>query len=279
MNNSIDVVIPYNETDRHLVVEALTSILIQVDCNPIIHMVADNCKPYYLTTPEPINSIPTPILPTSQEIVDGTTIIHYVTPGIGPYHIVNKLVPSFQTNFIAIQDADDISYPIRLSHQLRILKDYVMTSGAMKQLAIEGYNGTRHIHEPVLYSGEKLVAAPMGRFVNSVRAMRKDFFIEQNGFADYPCSGDFQFDNRCLLQVPQLKMFFDPTILATRRLRPGSLSNGGGYAFETDARNKIAWKVMLVIQEMRKEPTLAHSRELGCLDKDIGSDQPLNSPS
>lgn len=276
MNTSIDVVIPYNETDRHLVHEALVSILEQENCTPIIHMVADNCEQLFLSTPEPINSIPTPILPTHQEVAANSTIIHYSTPGIGPYHIVNKLVPSFQTNYIAIQDADDISYPTRLSHQLNILQDYVMTSGTMRQRAIEGYDGTRHIMEPLLYSGEKLVAAPMGRFVNSVRAMRKDFFIDQNGFADYPCSGDFQFDNRCLFQKPQPKMFFDPTILGVRRLRPNSLSNGGTYKFDTDGRNRIAWRIMLAIQTMRAHPTLAQSRELGYLDKDIGSDQPPN---
>lgn len=242
----LDVIIPYNELDRHLVHEAIDSILEQTGCYPIIHLVADNCQP-----------IP----------IEHNQIIHHTTPGIGPYHITNKLIPQLQTDYIAIQDADDISFSDRLSLQLEILTKYDMTSFAMKQLPIEGYSGTRHIREPIIYPGTRLVLAPMGRCINSTRTMKKDFFIKLNGFGNYPCSGDFQFDNRSLFT--NHKVHFGTEVKGIRRLRPNSLSNGGAYAFETASRNKIAWQVMMDLQTIRKTPTLEHAREQGFLNQDI----------
>ncbi len=242
----VDVIIPYCKSDRHLVREAIQSIDNQRHVYPIIHAVADNCDPIYH---------------------DSIHHNYQTTKQLGPYWIVNSLVSELTSDYIAIQDADDLSNPNRLWKQVATLNmGYCMTSCAMNQIAIEGYNGTRHIIDPIIYSGQHLTAAPWGKNVNSTRTMLKSFFIHMNGFGDYPMSGDFQFDARCCSLYPD-KCHYSDESFAIRRLRPESLSNHPDTGFNTEIRNKISWQVMDTVSSMRRNTTLENAKSLGHLDK------------
>lgn len=257
---NIDVVIPYCESDRHLAVEAVNCIIHQKHCSPIIHAVADNCEP-----------------------IKSPFCKHYrTTSNIGPYLIVNSLVSHFTTDYIAIQDADDLSYTNRLWKQIALLEEseveqaslrsevqrvgYYMTSCAMIQSPIEGYDGIRHTIEPIIFPGLVQTAAPWGRNINSTRTMRRSFFIEMNGFGNYPMSGDYQFDSRACSLYPDLCHYSDE-ILAIRRLRPESLSNRKSTGYTSEIRNELSWRVMQSCSTMKKNTTLATAKSLGYLDQ------------
>lgn len=269
-----DVVVPYTESDRHLAREAIASIIAQQHVHPIIHIVADNTDSLYPTN---ISSEKTIVQLLYGENFKHYSIRTYKTDScLGPYKIINNLVPFLQTEYLAIQDADDISTANRLWKQIEQLKlGYDMTSCAMVQEPIEGYVGSRHLNEPVIYPGDKLVTAPLGRCVNSTRTMKISFFKQMNGFAHMPCSGDFQFDNRALFVEPAFRLHGSCEVLAIRRLRPDSLSNGGRYKFGSQDRNEIAYKIIEAIHTMRNNPTLDQARQLGCLQDAIGPAKPL----
>jgi hypothetical protein len=192
---------------------------------------------------------------------------HYATPfNYGPYNIVNAVVHACNSPYLAIQDADDESLSDRLWKQIAQLQlGFVMTSAAMKQIPVPTYTGTRHLVEPVIYPGERFSAAPLGRCINSTRTMLKQFFIEQNGFASMPCSGDFHFDNRCTFQHPHPPIHASPEILGLRYLRPESLSNNSVTGGGTPIRHAAALRVIEDINTMRANPTLAQSQALGSL--------------
>lgn len=241
----IDVVIPYCQSDRHLVHEAIESIVHQRHCSPIIHAVADNCQP-----------------------IKHPFCNHYYTEkSIGPYWIVNSLSSIFTTEFIAIQDADDLSYSNRLWKQIALLEmGYCMTSCAMIQSAIEKYDGNRHKIEPIIFPGLTQTAAPWGRNINSTRTMLLSFFLRMNGFGDYPMSGDYQFDSRACSLYPDL-CHYSNEILAIRRLRPGSLSNADSTGYSSEIRNEVSWRVMQSCSSMKRNTTLDNARSLGYLDQ------------
>ena len=241
--SQIDVVVPYSSNELHLVAQAINGILAQQHCIPIIHAVADNCKS--IRHPDCIN---------------------YEAEGVGPYNITNALVPHLRSQYLAIHDADDVSLSARLWKQIEQLKlGYVMTSCAMLQVPIEGYSGGRHIAEPIIEPGLIQAVAPKGRCINSTRTITVEFFVDQNGFADMPCSGDYQFDNRCLLQLPPQPIHSSPEIFGLRHLRPTSLSNAPNTGAGSEVRNVASWQVVKTIQAMRANPTKEQSRQLGKL--------------
>lgn len=253
----VDVVIPYGPEEEHLVKDAVLSIYNQLHVTPIIHVVADNCNIVELPFPE-----------------SGTILrIYRTTKSIGPYLITNLLYKYFISKYIALQDADDISHKNRLWKQIEVLSEFNMTSCAMLQQAIDGYNGERHLAEPIIFPGRKLTAAPWGRNINSTRMIKKDFFELLNGFGNFPCSGDFHFDNRA--NVFTDTCHYSNETLAVRRLRPTSLSNGGVFKVGTNERNDISWKVMHDMQELLKHPTLETAKKQGYLQDVISPSHEL----
>lgn len=284
LHTYIDVIIPYNVSDRDIVQDAVRSILLQTNVTPIIHLVADNrntCLPYYIhNTPVIQLKLDLKLIKqTAQQLHNNGIINHYITEtNIGPYNIVNALVPNLQTEYIAIQDADDISISSRLWKQIAQLQlGFECTSCAMTQEAKDGYTGRRHLKDPIIYPGDQFTACPGGRHINSTRTMRKDFFIEMNGFKDIPCTGDFQFDNRCTLTLPPRKFHGSHEVLAIRRLRPQSLSNGGPLAMGEPERNKVASMLIENITTLRSNPTHAQAYSLGSLHSE--GYVPLSPPS
>lgn len=270
---SIDVVIPYCESDRHLAAEAIECMIHQRHCSPIIHAVADNCEPikspfckHYRTS----GIVNKPVYAASEQAGEVNKQVYEANEqvgNIGPYLIVNSLVSHFTTDYIAIQDADDLSYTNRLWKQIALLDmGYYMTSCAMIQSPIEGYDGIRHKIEPIIFPGLVQTAAPWGRNINSTRSMRLSFFIEMNGFGNYPMSGDYQFDSRACSLYPDLCHYTDE-ILAIRRLRPESLSNRKSTGYTSEIRNELSWRVMQSCSTMKRNTTLATAKSLGYLDQ------------
>jgi len=246
----IDVVIPFCKTDAHLVNVAIASILVQVGVSPLVHVVADNCE-------FPDN------LPNKE------CIQYYRTDStLGPGCIANAVVAYHAvTPYLALQDADDISFPTRLIKQLDKLRNgFDQVSAAMIQKGLPGYKGNRHIEEPILKCGGTFGNVPKGRLINSTRAVSIEMFKRINGFCELMCSQDLALDNvTSFLGIPTY-CFEEP--LATRRLHPDSLTNGPHFTRDKGSGGQeVLRRQRELLNQIRNSPTYNTARSQGCLDK------------
>lgn len=249
-SHDIDVVIPFCQSDSHLVVDAITSILIQIGVKPLIHVIADNCD-----IPESLPS--------------KSCIRYYKTfSNLGPGRIANAIAAHHAgTPFMALQDADDIAHSNRLVLQLSKLHDgFEQISAAMIQQALPGYRGSRHIDEPLLKCGGKWGNVPKGRLINSVRAVSLNMFKRVNGFSNLMCSQDLAFDNvTAFLEIPTY--CFDIP-LAIRRLHPDSITNGPHFTRDPQSGGREILRLQrLMLQQLKDSPTYETAFNQGCLDK------------
>ena len=238
----IDVIIPYCESDKHLLIRAVNSIKQQTYKNYNIITVADNT--------EKIN-------------IEGT--ISYQCNYGNPGDPVNYVVAQSDSPIIALLDADDEALHTRLENQISYINyKFQMVSSGMLQVPELNYTGTRHIAEPVIYPGKQIPTNPLGRCINSTRMLTRNLFLKLNGFSSLPYGGDYDFDNRC--HYAGNKIYHDMHIEGIRYLRNSSVSNN-----PTTPKDKYGWTVIENIQTLRNNPTLEQSYSLGNLDKVLAS--------
>ena len=213
----VDVVVPFWSGDSQWLAECVEGLLHQNHCTPIIHVIADACE--------------FPPLPALQNT--SAEIIRYRTnkpPGRGPYRLTNALVRHghCRTDYLALNDADDISLPDRLWRQVSVLQQSrsVMISSGMEQFCDGPDEDMRRrlANEPLLFPGRIYSCVPDGSGVNSMRLVRLEFFRSLNGFCNMFCGGDFEFDARA--RKFSRKIIDHREILGRRRLHQGSLSHG-----------------------------------------------------
>ena len=242
-----DIIIPFCEADKHLVVDAITSI-VQQTVPVLIHVVADNCE--------------FPHIPFHKYIR------LYKTPSqYGPSLIANSIAAHHaESDVIAIQDADDLSITTRIEKQLRILDaGFEQTSAPMVQEGMPNYVGDRHKKEPILYPGGTFGNVPLGRHINGTRTILLSTFIRVNGFCDLPCSGDLAFDNKTAYLG--IAHSFSKEPLAIRRLHPDSMTNCPTFCRTQPGGKSVLARQIGMLHEIRESPTLEVARSQGCLDK------------
>ena len=247
---AVDVVIPFCAADRQFVVECVQSILDQRFSAPIVHVISDGAG--------------WPDLPSADNLIRYET-----SGGWGPYRITNAVFPSFHAEWMAIQDADDISHPDRLWRQIQMLRhfDAEMISSATQNFLDAGSLDDETLQrrlqsEPIVRPGTVYESVPLGRLVNSTRTMTRNLFRRLNGFGDQFCTGDFQFDNRVrFLGIPIID---DQTVLADRRLHSSSLT-GGPFKIGTKHRKEDVGRCMVAVERMKADPTIETVRGLGAL--------------
>lgn len=211
----VDVVIPFCAADAIYVSDAIESIFSQVNVRPWIHVVADGCQ--------------WPDLPRFPNI------IRYESPGgLGPYRITNALAMYLRSDYLAIQDADDISRPDRLWRQICTLRaaEADMISGSMHQFVAADCRGIPSVEArlksmPTLYSGMCYTANPKGAMINSVKTMTRQLFERLGGFCDWMMSADHEWDARAA--AAGARLFHASDVFGLRRLHNRSLSNGIFY--------------------------------------------------
>jgi hypothetical protein len=249
---AVDVVVPFCAADRLFVGECVEAILGQRFVSPIVHVVSDGTG--------------WPVLPSADKI------IRYETEGgWGPYRITNAVFPHFRSEWMAIQDADDISHPDRLWRQIQTLRHFdaeMISSASRNFIDLQSLDDEilqrRLQSEPIVRPGTVYESVPLGRLVNSTRTMTRDLFRRLNGFGDQFCTGDFQFDNRArFLRIPIID---DQTVLADRRLHSLSLT-GGPFRIGTKQRTTDVGACMVSAKRLTKSPTLETAQSLGALDR------------
>lgn len=249
----IATIIPFCKYDKHLVKDAINSILDQ-EVPTRIYVVGDGVSK-------------NDIMEISQLYSAYNCVYFFQSDGIGPYCIANSIVRYHtQAEYIALQDADDISYPTRLKSQLSVLKDvFEHTSAAMKQTAMFGYTGNRHKREPTLLCGVRAGNIPMGRFINSTRMIRRGTFEALNGFSDMYCSGDLAFDN--VIRALRIPSYECRQVLAERRLHADSLTNNPMTDRQSGLRSQAMKRLKANLAKILTKPTLETAQEIGSLDK------------
>lgn len=246
----ISTIIPFCNNDKHLVGEAIQSILDQT-VEGYIYVIGDDVE-----------------LADLRKIINQFSkfpyIFFYRADGLGPYNITNSIVKHHsRTPLVALQDADDISLSIRLECQIDALTKVDHCSAAMKQIAMEGYTGKRHISEPTLLCGVTAGNIPMGRYINGTRMFRRKLFELVNGFPDMFCSGDLCFDNTInALKVPSYSF---NKVLAIRRLHPASLTNNPATNRGAPVRQLCMARLKANLHKILQSPTLETAYSIGNL--------------
>lgn len=253
----VDVVIPFWWGDVKYAAEAVVSILNQIGITPYIHIVADGAKD-------------NEVYQCLKQLPEAKNVKKYLSQDtLGPSVLVNSIVKHHcLTDYVAIQDADDIAFNFRLKKQYEVIgpdTEAVHSSAAMIQFPAENYTGRRHKEQPAIYCLNQTYGnMPRGKFINSTRMIRKDTFIELNGFPDMMVSGDLVFDNN-LIYLEYKSICFDEP-LAYRRVHDTSITHIPHYLREnTGGRNAIAQQ-MNYLNMIRTDPTLETARMIGKLD-------------
>lgn len=248
---AVDVVVPFHAGDSQWLGECLRALDLQRGVEAIAHVVADSCD--------------FPTLP----VFEALTVMQYQTPETwGPYRIANSLVRwgHCEAEWLAIQDADDISLPDRFWRQIQTLRHHNadMISSAMNNFMEQCGCSKVEEHfsrEPICEPGVIFASCSLGRVVNSSRTMRRAFFEQLNGFADMLCSGDFQIDTRARCCGTVID---DHTVLGRRRLHAGSLSHGI-VPLKSPERDAFIAVVTDHQSQMLANPTIETAARLGSL--------------
>jgi hypothetical protein len=253
----IDVIVPFCTADAEFLQDCLESLRSQFYATAIMHVIADGCEFPRLDW-------------------DRYFCHRYRTRGgWGPYKITNAVVAggNCEAEWLALQDADDVSHHDRLWRQVQTLVHYRgdMISSGMKNFIDTGSDAdtflkARLANEPVIASGRVFDTAPRGSCVNSTRTMRRTFFESLNGFVAEFCSMDFEFDNRS--RFCRGTVLDDPSILGRRRLHTRSLT-GGSHRDGTPARDQYTQIVKAFRDRIAANPTLETARSLGSLDSGV----------
>lgn len=107
---AVTVILPHFKCERYLHLAA-ASILSQTFSNLVLIVVDDHSSDdAWLRSLNPVLS-------------DRRLCVRRTSTTVGPYRIVNALIPAIRSPLIAFQDADDISHPERLARQLRFMAE------------------------------------------------------------------------------------------------------------------------------------------------------------
>lgn len=249
-----DVSIPYHDANRKWLEQSIESMLNQQSVKTILHVVADGTE----NSKELISRFP------------HENIRWYRTVrSLGPYIISNLLFPFCESNYIAIQDSDDISLPHRLAYSIYELEksNASMFGGAMLQF--DSYDQVEKVEDfvyrsPIHRSG--LLGwslSPDGVIINGVRVMNAEMFCRLNGFRGLLIAADCEFTTRAIRAFESV--VWSKEILSLRRVHTASLSNDRKTALRSEICNKDH---AAILESYRSMHGLFNPREYGTMISD-----------
>jgi len=225
-----DVVIPYHLENLDWLKSSVSSVLNQSGARCIVHLIADG---FQSSREDPA------LLFRSHPQVR----LYRNRAPIGPYRSVHRIFSRLETDFLAIQDSDDIALPHRIRFSIDTLENEQsdLFCACMSQfVSYEDRNpgSLRRLRvQPVLKSGIRKPYCPEGALVNGTLVIRKSAFECLNGFMALFAGADLEFSTR--VQRAGLPISISPEIVGLRRLHSRSLSRGGPYGAGSHSRREI----------------------------------------
>jgi len=225
-----DVVIPYCAADNRWLCESVDSILQQVGVAAIVHLINDG-------VPDDVDS--------SRDFRSHPRVRRYRNdpPGMGPFVASNRIAQFWETEFIAVQDADDIALPDRLQHSLSRLQESGadIFAASMEQFVDPDHEQdvklqSERRHQPVLRSGQRQPMMPDGWIIHGTMMFRRQVFFESGGYSNWLCAADIEFPQRAIRMGAT--PVFDSAVVALRRLHGRSLSHRSDTGFGTALERK-----------------------------------------
>ncbi|NUQ65978.1 MAG: glycosyltransferase [Pirellulales bacterium] len=212
-----DVILPYCATNARWALAAAESILNQAFAEPVVHLIADGGA-----------RIEDRAL---KEALSGVDCCRWyrTRKRLGPYRITNNLFEYLETDYFAVQDADDLSAPNRLWRSVRVLEDdgYDIFGGAMEQFV--DYHQPRErmlaalARTPYQIPGARWRKTPRGAIIHGGMTCRKACFERLGGYGAFVCGGDCEFISRA--HAAGARIFVSHQIVGWRRLHEDSLSS------------------------------------------------------
>jgi hypothetical protein len=215
----VDVIVTAHR--RKYLQESLQSICSQHNCNVCVHVVKDgDCE-------------------CIDDILSQFKLHSYCSEQrLGPYKLVNLLMPHLQNKYFCIQDSDDISVPHRLHCSLTQCHENALhLFGA----SIEefGDNCNNRTIKPMKLQDD--CVAPVGKtclvFPHPTLVMQRDYFLKINGYKDVYCGGDVEFMNRCYWAGA--KMGTTNEVLVKHRIHSDQLTNSAHAGYKSSLRENI----------------------------------------
>jgi hypothetical protein len=226
-----DVVIPYHAGDVRWLPVSVDSILNQQGAEVIVHLINDG-----VDEDDDLGRL--------FDHLDCVRRYRNEPGGIGPYVSTNRIFRHLETEYLAVQDADDIALPDRIRRSVLALETApadVFAAGMEQFLDFEDRGNkpleARLAGAPVLISGGKSTSNPHGFVVNGTMVIRRSTYKTVGGFPNWKCTGDVEFCERAIRLGA--RPVFSSAIVARRRLRDESLSNCEQYNIQSAARRRF----------------------------------------
>ena len=265
-----DVVVPYTVSCLQWVILSVDSILNQNRAECVVHLVNDGFD----------SSLDRFV----REYYRGVSPVRLYRNdrSYGPYVSVNRLFDYLETDYLAIQDSDDIATPNRISRSVRVLMEtgyeifncvsecfvdfHSITSGRrnLEQKYLLDQLQEKVLKEPYHVPGMKWDIAPLGATVNSTTTICKDYFEKINGFMDCISSGDCEFSTRA--QASGGRVYASDQIGCLKRGHIESVSHGKVYHVGSEETQKVNDKLLRLYEIYLSDPNFDPA-EYGSLNR------------
>jgi glycosyltransferase involved in cell wall biosynthesis len=130
-------------------------------------------------------------------------VLYYFNKNEGPYSIKNTLAKLSNSDKLLFFDSDDIMNPIMVDQTIKELDRYVCVKPKFEEFGGKSLGGTK--------------------FGEGVFGIKKDIFLNMNGFEPWMMAADSDFMGRLYKTKP--KILHTPQVLFKRRVHPESLTN------------------------------------------------------
>jgi|GEM_PF-5059008 len=262
-NISCDIVISYHPATLQWVSAAIDSALNQQHANCFVHVIAD-------AVPHEDD------LCIRDKFKDAENISFYRNEqSLGPYHSLHSIFRYLKTDYIAIQDSDDISLPHRIWFSITELHNHncAIFGGTMENF-LDWRTRTDDLPKTkqctagvVVKSGFVSESYPHGWLINATMVLKKDTFMELNGFTDMFRGADAEFIERA--SCAGIAMHISDAVVILRRIHTSSLTSDKKIGLDT-AYAQLQKKHLL--QTYQRFVPGFDPKEFGCLDKWLGYD-------
>jgi len=227
-----DVALAYHPATLRWVSTAIDSILNQQNADCILHVIAD------AVPQEEDNRI-------RSYFSDAPNIFFYRNENvIGPYQSLHTVFKHFKTDYIAIQDSDDISLPHRIWHSVTALQEHnaEIFGGAMenfidwRSLITESIDHYLLRHSVIEHSGMETSLNPVGTINHPTMVIKYSTFKNLNGYEKWFSYADWDLIERAVrFGIP---IHASPTIVTLRRLHKDSLCQNKQTGLGSDYHKK-----------------------------------------